>query len=168
VILVAVGTSQFPFDRLLRAVEDLPRTEPIIVQHGPSDVRPTGASCEAFVPLEKLARLVREARVVVTHAGVGSILLALANGRKPYVVPRLRAFGETVDDHQLESARRFASAGVVTLVEQPELLAAAIVAGTSNGSGAAVTPADGAVPLVEELRDYLGTVIGRSSESVTP
>jgi UDP-N-acetylglucosamine transferase subunit ALG13 len=167
VILVAVGASQFPFDRLLRAVEDLPRTEPIIVQHGPSAVRPTGASCEAFVPLETLALLVREARVVVTHAGVGSILLALANGRKPVVVPRLRVFGETVDDHQLESARRFASAGVVTLVEQPELLAATIAAGASNGSGTTVAPADGAVPLVDELREYLGSVIGQASESVT-
>jgi UDP-N-acetylglucosamine transferase subunit ALG13 len=166
VILVAVGGSQFPFDRLLRAVDDLPRTESIVVQHGPSAIRPAGASCEAFVPLETLARLVREARVVVTHAGVGSILLALANGRKPYVVPRLRAFGETVDDHQLESARRFSAAGVVTLVEQPELLAAAIAA--SNGSAATVTPAAGVVPLAQELRDYLGTVVGRPSASVTP
>lgn len=166
-ILVAVGTSQFPFDRLLRAVDDLPRTEPIIVQHGPSEIRPAGASCEAFVPLERFARLVREARVVVTHAGVGSILLALANNRKPYVVPRLRAFGETVDDHQLESARRFAGAGVVTLVEQPELLAAAIAKGASNGSGVPVAPADGALPLVEELRDYLIAVVGRPSVSVT-
>jgi UDP-N-acetylglucosamine--N-acetylmuramyl-(pentapeptide) pyrophosphoryl-undecaprenol N-acetylglucosamine transferase len=167
VILVAVGASQFPFDRLLRAVEDLPRTEPIIVQHGPSEIRPAGSSCQAFVPLETLARLVREARVVVTHAGVGSILLALANGKKPYVVPRLRAFGETVDDHQVESARRFAGAGVVTLVEQPGLLAAAIAAEASNGSGAPVTLANGAVPLVEELRRYLGTVVGRSSATVT-
>jgi UDP-N-acetylglucosamine transferase subunit ALG13 len=166
VILVAVGASQFPFDRLLRAVEDLPRTEPVVVQHGPSKIRPTGASCRAFVPLEALAGLVREARVVVSHAGVGSILLALANGKKPYVVPRLRAFGETVDDHQVESARQFARAGFVTLVEHPGLLAEAIA--DSNGSAATVTPAQGVVPLAEELRDYLGAVIGKPSASVLP
>ena len=68
-ILVAVGASQFPFDRLLRAVDELPRAEPLVVQHGPSAIRPVGARCLQFVPLHDLAELVREARVVVTHAG---------------------------------------------------------------------------------------------------
>lgn len=155
-ILVAVGSSHFPFDRLLRSLDRLDTDEELVVQHGPSTVRPRGARCVSFVPFDELAELVREARVVVSHGGVGSILLALTNGKRPYVVPRRRAYGETVDDHQLESARRFAGAGLVTLVEDPELLPAAIVA----GNGQVVPLPRGEATLAAELRAYLQTVVG--------
>jgi UDP-N-acetylglucosamine transferase subunit ALG13 len=157
-ILVAVGASQFPFDRLLRAVDELPRAEPLVVQHGPSAIRPVDARCLQFVPLHDLAELVREARIVVTHAGVGSILLALTNGKRPFVVPRLRAFGETVDDHQLESARRFAQAGLVHLVEDPRQLGAALTA-TGDDAYEKIAAPEGELQLVRELRAYLGQTI---------
>ena len=158
-ILVAVGSSQFPFDRLLRSVEALNGSEEVVVQHGPSSVRPAGARCVSFLSFDELGALVRDARVVVTHAGVGSILLALTHGKRPYVVPRRRAFGETVDDHQVESARRFASAGLVTLVEDPERLPEAVAA----GNGAVVPLPDGEAALTGELRSYLATVVGPPS-----
>jgi UDP-N-acetylglucosamine transferase subunit ALG13 len=168
VILVAVGSSQFPFDRLLRAVADLPSDERVVVQHGPSQIRPLHASCLDFAPLDVLGGLIREARVVVTHAGVGSVLFALANGKRPVVVPRRRAFGETVDDHQVESARRFAGSGIVTLVEEPELLAATLAATPAHEFELSLPSASLRLPLVEELRGYLGTVLGPPSRAVTP
>lgn len=155
-ILVAVGSSRFPFDRLLRSVDRLGGEEELVVQHGPSSVRPAAARCVPFVPLDELAALVREARVVVSHGGVGSILLALTNGKRPYVVPRRRAYAETVDDHQLESARRFARAGLVTLVEDPEQLGEAI----SAGNGQVVPLPRAEATLAAELRAYLETVVG--------
>ncbi len=155
-ILVAVGSSQFPFDRLLRALDGLGADEELVVQHGPSAVRPDAARCVAFLPLDELAELMREARVVVAHGGVGSILLALTNGKRPYVVPRRRVFGETVDDHQVESSRRFARAGLVTLVEEPEELAAAIAA----GNGQVVPLPRGEATLAAELREYVRSVVG--------
>jgi UDP-N-acetylglucosamine transferase subunit ALG13 len=154
-ILVAVGTSQFRFDRLLSVIDRLAGAEPVFVQHGPSEIRPRGATCVPFLPMDELAGLIRDARVVVTHAGVGLILLSHLNGKRPYVVPRRRAFDETVDDHQVESARRFAKAGLVTLVEDPERLADALGEGASK---LAPLPTEGA--LVADLRDYVRTVIG--------
>ena len=53
-------------------------------------------------------------------AGVGSVMVALANAKRPIVVPRRKSFGEAVDDHQLQLGRRFAEAGLVTLVEEPD------------------------------------------------
>jgi UDP-N-acetylglucosamine transferase subunit ALG13 len=154
-ILVATGASQFPFDRLLEAVAALPGDERVVAQHGCSSVRPARAECVDFLPMPELAALVREARVVVTHAGVGSILLCLTNGRSPVVVPRLARFGETVDDHQLESARRFAEAGLVTLAEDPSSLAA-VVAAAGDG---VVAPPTGEGALVRELRSYFAETI---------
>ena len=165
-ILVSVGSSQFPFDRLLRAVDALPWQERLVVQHGPSDIRPGNASCVAYVPFERFSELVREARVVVTHGGVGSILLSLAYGKRPFVVPRLRVFGETVDDHQVESARRFADAGLVTLVEDPAALEGALYSNGHGGTGVAAV-ASGETPLVAELRDYLAARLGPPGERVS-
>ena len=154
-ILVTTGASQFPFDRLLRTVDGLPGDERIVVQHGCSTVTPARAECVGFLPMPELAGHVRAARVVVTHAGVGSILLCLSNGRSPIVVPRLRRHGETVDDHQLECARRFADAGLVTLLEDPAQLGAALAVAGDR----AVAPPSGEGALVRELRSYLEQAI---------
>jgi exopolysaccharide biosynthesis glucuronosyltransferase PssE len=121
-ILVATGTNGPPFDRLLRAVDELDLDEEIVVQYGPSDIRPRRARCVDYVGFDELAALVRQARSVVTHGGVGTILLALMNGRRPIVVPRLARFREVVDDHQLVLARRLGEEGLVTVLEDPKLL----------------------------------------------
>jgi beta-1,4-N-acetylglucosaminyltransferase len=120
-ILVTVGTSETPFDRLLEAFDvDGRPDEELVVQHGPSRVRPRGASCIDFLPYDQLVDAIRRARLVVTHAGVGSIMTTLASGKRPVVVPRLRRFDEAVDDHQLDLGRRLAVSGLVVLVQSPE------------------------------------------------
>ena len=119
-IFVTVGTNEARFDRLLRAMESLSVDEEVVVQHGPSDVRPAGSACVDYLEFDDMVEYVDRSRVVVTHAGVGSILLALSRGRRPVVVPRLRRFGEAVDDHQVPLARRLGDLGLVTVVEDPE------------------------------------------------
>lgn len=131
-IFVTVGTNEAPFDRLLRALDSVAGGEELIVQHGPSGVRPQGARCVEFLSYEELAEAVARARVVVMHAGVGSIMTALANRKRPVVVPRLRQFGEAVDDHQLGLGRRLHEAGLVTLVEDLDELAGAVENATAE------------------------------------
>ncbi len=118
-ILVTTGTNAPAFDRLLQEVEAMDIDEAVVVQHGPSALRPAGATCVDYVSFDRFVELVREARIVVTHAGVGSILVTLMNGKRPFVVPRLARFGEHVDDHQLELGRRLSEIGVVELIEDP-------------------------------------------------
>jgi UDP-N-acetylglucosamine transferase subunit ALG13 len=124
-IFVTTGTCE-PFDRLLSAVDAAALDEELVVQHGVSGVRPAGARCVDFLPFGELVELVRSARVVVTHAGVGSVLTTLMNGKRPIVVARLAEAGDAVDDHQLEFARRLAARGLVMLVEDISELPAAI------------------------------------------
>lgn len=155
-ILVTIGTSE-PFDRLLRALGSMGLEEELVVQHGVSSLRVPRARCIDFVPFEELVSLIRSARVVVMHAGAGSVIAALATGKRPVVVPRRRAFGEAVDDHQVPFARRLHDAGLVVLVEDPDDLGAALANGIS------VTPVEEAVTseLTEDLRAYLADVVGR-------
>lgn len=153
-ILVTTGTNGSAFDRLLGPIAELELDEELVVQHGPSLLRAPRATNVEYLPFAELEELVRRARVVVTHAGVGSILLSLLNGTRPIVVPRLRGSGEAVDDHQLELARRLAELGLLQLVEDPSRIAAELAATqpelqTSGPSGGR---------LATELRSYVATV----------
>ena len=128
-VLVTVGTNEAPFDRLVAAASGLDLGgERVIVQHGASSLRPAGAECVDYLPFDELEQLTRSARVVVCHAGIGSVAVALAHGRRPIVVPRLHRHGEAVDDHQVFFARRLEAAGLATVADDldqlPELLAA--------------------------------------------
>jgi exopolysaccharide biosynthesis glucuronosyltransferase PssE len=154
VIFVSMGTSD-PFDRLLHAADRLPRSEELVVQCGKSNFRPADATCLDFLSFERVLELMREARVVVTHAGVGSIMAARAVGKRPVVVPRLRRFGEAVDDHQVMLGRRLQEAGLVTLVEDAAELRAAV----AEEQG--FEPAASGGALVKELRGYLAAAVAR-------
>ncbi len=157
-IFVTVGTNEAPFDRLLRAVADLPSTEELVVQHGSSSIRPAHATCVDFLPFDEVVESVTRARVVVTHAGVGSVLVALGAGKRPVVVPRRGRLGEAVDDHQVDFARRFEQAGLVTLVEDADGLEDAL----AQVSAQALPGSTGPTSLAGELRRYLEETLGRS------
>lgn len=159
-ILVTTGTNAPPFDRLLREVEQLSHHESVVVQHGPSSLRPSGATCVDYVSFDRFVELVRAARVVVTHAGVGSILVALMNGKRPFVVPRVARFGEHVDDHQVELARRLSEIGVVTLVEDPRELEAAIRGDMTPRVADAI---DHPRQLIDQLAEYLNSIVNGAS-----
>jgi len=125
-IFVTVGTNEARFDRLLEVVAAVEIDEELVVQHGPSPVRPAGARCVAFLAWDEVVEHVRAARVVVAHAGVGSVLVALVNGRRPVVMPRLRRYREAVDDHQVVFANRLAEAGLVTVITDAQGLRRAL------------------------------------------
>jgi UDP-N-acetylglucosamine transferase subunit ALG13 len=156
-ILVTVGTNEAAFDRLLEAVAALQTSEELVVQYGSSAIRPPNAArAFDFLLFDELVQEMQAARVVVTHAGIGSIMTALSCGRRPVVAARLESFGEAVDDHQLPVARRLEEAGLVTLVEDLDRLGEAV-----ERAGEEVDVALGAdARLVSELRDYIAAETG--------
>ena len=161
-IFVTVGSSTIPFDRLLRAVDEVDVNERLIVQHGASMIRPRHAECVGFLDYAEFVGLVRRARVTVTHAGVGSIITALAECRRPIVVPRLCSYGEAIDDHQVPFARRAGELGLITLVENIDHLGSAI-AEYSPGS---LAPSTRSSPIELELRSYIEECIGPAATLV--
>jgi UDP-N-acetylglucosamine transferase subunit ALG13 len=157
VIVVTTGTNGTPFDRLLSELEHLGAGEPVVVQHGPSTLRPAGARCVDYLSFAELSELITAARVVISHGGAGSVLAARAGGHRPLVVPRLLKFREAVDDHQLWFTTRLAAEGIVTVVEDPRLLRRLVNATTrlersrSHGAGG--------------LRTELAACLGRVSRA---
>ena len=127
-ILVTVGTHEQQFDRLVEAAAALGGDEHMVVQYGTSKITDGPASgstsCRSTSWPSRRAR----ARVVVSHAGVGSIVLARRYGHRPIIMPRRPHLGEHVDEHQMQLTRRLAQAGIVTVVEDAAQLAAAVQA----------------------------------------
>jgi UDP-N-acetylglucosamine transferase subunit ALG13 len=107
-IIVSLGTHHQPFDRLVLAADRLAVElgEEVILQRGASRMPAPHTQLHDLLPPARFEELLREARVVVLHAGSSSFLQARALGRRPIVVPRRPEHGEHVDDHQV----RFASA----------------------------------------------------------
>jgi UDP-N-acetylglucosamine transferase subunit ALG13 len=155
-ILVTIGTNEQPFDRLVRAAARLGGPEALVVQHGSSQVPHGRGEWFEFLSFEELSARMAEARVVVCHAGVGSIMLARRCGKRPIVVPRRLHLGEAVDNHQLPIARRLHAGGVVTLLEDVGRLAEATRAVAAPASPGPLPHPPG-LPhnLAGDLRQYL-------------
>jgi exopolysaccharide biosynthesis glucuronosyltransferase PssE len=117
-IFVTVGYSQFSFDRMISSVDNIflglgiERGE-VFFQVGTSKYLPRSGNCCTYTDFEDMSQYVRAADLVISHAGVGSILLCLINNKKPIIFPRLKQYGEHVDDHQLQLANRLKSSGLV-------------------------------------------------------
>ena len=96
--------------------------EKVVMQIGSTTYLPRNARWFRFADYEEMKCLNKAARVVVTHAGAGSIITALQAGTTVVVVPRLSRYGEHIDDHQLELAGTLSTEGRVTAVSEVEEL----------------------------------------------
>jgi exopolysaccharide biosynthesis glucuronosyltransferase PssE len=135
VIFVTLGTHEQPFERALDGLAELHLQDELVIQHGHTPRRDEPpATWIDFGSYDELLGLLRNARAVVCHAGVGTILSSLGVGKCPVVIPRLKRFGEHVDDHQLQITRAFAARGIVIpcLDPQRDLAACIARAGTST------------------------------------
>lgn len=127
-IFVTVGTQIFQMDRLLMAIDELAgcSKEEFFVQTGHSGYVLKHCAYSPFLDRDTMNEKVEQCSLMICHAGVGSILLGLKRGKKVVVVPRLKMFGEHVDDHQVEIAGSFANAGYIKAVQDVSTLAEAI------------------------------------------
>jgi uncharacterized protein (TIGR00661 family) len=125
-ILVLLGTQKNSFRRLIEAVDKLDLPESIIVQSGHTKFSSDKLDIQPFVDPAEYDRLNQEAKLVISHAGVGSIMQALALGKPVVVMPRRRRFGEHLNDHQLQIAHSLAEQGLVTVVEKADQLESAV------------------------------------------
>jgi UDP-N-acetylglucosamine transferase subunit ALG13 len=66
-----------------------------------------------YMAFDDLVKTMGDARSVVCHAGVGTIVTAIRAGHTPVVIPRQPGLGEHVDNHQMDIADRYAARGLV-------------------------------------------------------
>ena len=93
-IYVTVGTMFLDFPRLILKMDEIAQDtgERVIVQIGLGPTLPKHCEHFGFRPHEEVLAIQREARVIVCHAGIGSVLDALEARRPFIVVPRLAKY----------------------------------------------------------------------------
>lgn len=118
-VLVTVGTERFPFPRMLQVMdESVAEGLEVTWQTGHTQVTTAlpGTHCPWWTAVA-LREAAQAADLVVTHAGVGSILMALRAGRRPVLVPRRADLHEHVDNHQVELAYQLRDRGLAVVAE---------------------------------------------------
>lgn len=121
-IFVTVGT-QGQFDRLIQTVDEWAGAHgraDVFAQKGPSDYHSEHIDTERFIEPTEFRKCVEAASLVISHAGMGSIITALELGKQIIVMPRRASLGEHRNDHQVATAKRFAEQGgiIVAFTEQ--------------------------------------------------
>lgn len=106
-IFVTVGT-QLPFDRLIRAIDEIAPSlnERIVAQVNHSSYVPLHLECRDYLCADEFNALFDEARLILSHAGTGTILSALMREKPIIIMPRLFCMGEHRNDHQLATAMK--------------------------------------------------------------
>ena len=111
-IFVTVGTHEQPFNRLVKAIDELKEngivTEDVVIQTGFSTYEPRLCRWSKLFPYQEMAKNVEEARIVITHGGPSSFIMPLQIGKIPIVVPRQKQFNEHVNDHQVDFVKEVA------------------------------------------------------------
>ncbi len=122
-ILVTVGTHNQGFDRLIEPMDLLAAQldEQVVMQVGSSSYQPEHAKSFKFTSSAEMARLTDQARMLVMHAAAGSIILALKLSKPLVLVPRLKRYGEVMDDHQQQLAAALEARGQAASVIEPSV-----------------------------------------------
>ena len=129
-ILVMLGTQNNDFHRLLdeieKNIENGNINEKIIVQAGFTKYKSDKMKIFSMTSRENLDKLIKQADLIITHAGVGSIEMSLEQNKKVIAVSRLKKFGEHVNDHQKDIERKLDEKGCLIGIDDVSKLGIAL------------------------------------------
>ena len=115
-IFLTVG-SALPFDRLVKAVDDaicnMEIKPEIFGQIGQGEYKPKNFPYVETFDKADFDEYFNKAEAIISHAGMGTINIALQQKKPILVIPRLKEYGELVNDHQLATAEKFEELGHV-------------------------------------------------------
>ena len=158
-IFVTVGNDYRDFERLLRKVDEMAARIPcdIVVQRGYSRYQPEHVRSFDFIPMNQAIEYIKQAALVVSHAGIGTIILCREFGVPLLIVPRRKQFGEHMNDHQMEIARALEERkdGHVQVVYEEEQLEERILEVLKKGEKYAPAENAGRRNLIRSIRDFI-------------
>ena len=158
-IFVAVGTQKFPFNRLLKGIDDLieqGRLEgDIFAQIGHSDYVPRNYKYKDFLSKDDFQSCISDCEVLITHSGVATIIAGMKMEKPVVVVPRFARYAEHVDDHQLQIAESFSDKNLVLMCKNMDKLDVIVQDAKTHTFSKYVSQKD---RIVKTIRDYLETI----------
>jgi UDP-N-acetylglucosamine transferase subunit ALG13 len=112
-----VGT-QLPFDRLTLAADEWAGRNPeiqVVMQIGAKSTPPKHALYRVAYSEEEWEQLFVKSNLIVSHAGMGTIIRCLEFNKPLIIMPRQAALGEHRNDHQVATAKRFSKFSTISL-----------------------------------------------------
>jgi len=124
-IFLTIGTL-FEFDRLVQAIDKAIEKgliqDEVFAQIGPGSYKPRNMTFVDSLSKDDYDNKVKTCDAMISHAGMGSISMAINCNKPLLVMPRLKKYDEHVNDHQLHSARKFESLGhILAAYDEDEL-----------------------------------------------
>lgn len=116
-IFVTVGTD-LPFDRMIRVVDSWARENQrrdVFAQIGEGGWEPGYIEFTHFLEPPEFRKRFNAADLIISHAGMGTILSALLHGKPILVMPKLASLGEHRNEHQTATAMRMEELGNVNV-----------------------------------------------------
>ena len=122
-IFCTIGT-QAPFDRFLKIVDEVAADidEEIIAQVYKSRYVAKNIKTVDFLPPDKFHELFCSARMIIAHAGMGTIISAMQQKKPIIVFPRIAKLGEHRNEHQLATAEKMKELGYVYVANNADEL----------------------------------------------
>lgn len=122
-IFCTIGT-QAPFDRFVKIVDEVAAdlNEEIIAQVAQSNYQAKNIRTLEFLAPDEFNELFSKARLIVAHAGMGTIISALKYNKPIIIFPRIAALGEHRNEHQLATAEKMQELGYVYVANNVEEL----------------------------------------------
>jgi UDP-N-acetylglucosamine transferase subunit ALG13 len=157
-IFVTIG-SMAPFDRLIRRADALAARLPnerFVAQIGSGEYWPTNMAAERMLKTSAFRQNINGAKLVVAHAGMGSVISAMEASVPIVIVPRRQSLGEVNTDHQLATARWLQGrSGVHVALDDGDLDHVVISALAETGREREVMSSTAPQPFIDKLRQYL-------------
>jgi UDP-N-acetylglucosamine transferase subunit ALG13 len=85
----------------------------VYAQIGSSEYKPRNFEYVEFLQKNQFDSYVRNATGIISHAGMGVIMMALEYKKPLLVMPRCKKFGEVVNDHQAAVTEKFEELGCI-------------------------------------------------------
>lgn len=113
-IFATVGT-QAPFDRFVKVLDSIAPelNEEVIAQTCKGGYQVKNIKTVEFLPPDEFNELFAKARIVIAHAGMGTIISALKMHKPIIIMPRIASWGEHRNDHQMATAMKLDELGYV-------------------------------------------------------
>jgi UDP-N-acetylglucosamine transferase subunit ALG13 len=123
-IFITIGTQE-PFDRLVKVMDELAgelSNIPFVAQVSKSELIVRNMQSVDFISPFEFNNYFQKASLIVSHAGMGTIISALELQKPIIVLPRQSKLGEHRSDHQIATARKFDKLGYIHVAyEEQEL-----------------------------------------------
>ncbi len=104
-ILATVGT-QLPFDRFIQAVDEIAPSlsRPVFAQTGKGRYTPCNMEWRPLIPPVEFDGIIGRTTLIVSHAGIGTVVMAQKYQKPVILFPRRASLGEHRNDHQVATA----------------------------------------------------------------